>query len=287
MILPDFVLPSRINQCWEYSGIDSIDHCKDKKHFKSYPYTVCYNYNSRGFRDLEWPTNQLDLQRAIWCVGDSFTVGVGSPLEHTWPWLLQQRLKNRTVNISMDGASNTWVSRKVCRVIEEINPKTLIIHWSYISRRELDLEEYFNQQWNKFYKDIRDKNWPDCTRQQRSNLPVKILQEIDHVHGGWQEIIPSDELRMLQTTASSTQEDLEHILNCIKTVQTLADKNFTTLIHSFIPEFVPAQLKGKIESQIQGYIIPEIIKLDLARDGHHYDIQTSNYFVEQIMQFLS
>ena len=77
MILPDFTISSKINQNWAYSGMDSPDLCLDSKHFKSYPYSVSYQYNSRGYRDHEWPD---DLQNAVWCIGDSFTVGIGSPV---------------------------------------------------------------------------------------------------------------------------------------------------------------------------------------------------------------
>ena len=55
MILPDFILHSRVNARWDYSGMDSIKDCFNKKHFKNYPHTVKYVYNSRGFRDAEWP----------------------------------------------------------------------------------------------------------------------------------------------------------------------------------------------------------------------------------------
>ena len=55
MILPDFLLPSRVNKRWEFSGIDSIEQCLDKNHFKNYPHPITYSYNSRGFRDNEWP----------------------------------------------------------------------------------------------------------------------------------------------------------------------------------------------------------------------------------------
>ena len=47
MILPDFVLPSQVNQHWKYSGLDSPDLCLDKKHFNSYPYTGVIYYNNK------------------------------------------------------------------------------------------------------------------------------------------------------------------------------------------------------------------------------------------------
>jgi hypothetical protein len=135
VILPEFVLPLRVDQHWKHSGMDSIQWCFDVDYFKTYPHKISYDYNSRGFRDEEWPSN---LSNAIWCFGDSFTVGLGCPREHTWTYLLQQQTNCSTINVSMDGASNTWITRKCLEVIQEINPKIIVIQWSYTHRRESD-----------------------------------------------------------------------------------------------------------------------------------------------------
>ena len=89
MILPDLILKSRVNMQCNESGIDSYKKCLDRDHFKNFPHAVEYRYNTRGFRDLEWPDDHQELKNAIWCVGDSFTVGIGSPFRHTWPQVLQ------------------------------------------------------------------------------------------------------------------------------------------------------------------------------------------------------
>lgn len=136
MILPDFLLFSRVNQQLKYSGIDSIEHCKNKEHFVSYTHPIDYVYNSRGFRDAEWPESTDELKRAIWCVGDSFTVGIGQPFAHTWTQVLSHQLGVRTINVSMDGASNDWIARKVQRIVEVIDPKNIVVLWSYTHRRE-------------------------------------------------------------------------------------------------------------------------------------------------------
>jgi hypothetical protein len=134
-ILSDFILQTA-NQQHEYVGIDSPKFCADQEHFKNYLHKIDYRYNSRGFRDAEWPDNLYDLQNAIWCVGDSFTVGLGSPIEHTWPWVLQQAIGTRTINVSMNGASNMWMNRRVDSILREICPKTIVIQWSFLHRRE-------------------------------------------------------------------------------------------------------------------------------------------------------
>jgi hypothetical protein len=103
---------------WSESGMDSKEGCRNKQHFDSYPYAVEYRYNSRGYRDSEWPPTIEELKQCIWCVGDSFTVGLGSPLAHTWVNILQQRTGIRCINVSMDGASNEWMIRKINRILQ-------------------------------------------------------------------------------------------------------------------------------------------------------------------------
>ena len=136
MILPDLIIPTRVHQRWQYSGIDSLEYCHDKKHFLEYPYPVDYRFNSRGFRDTEWPESLQELQDAAWCVGDSFTVGLGQPYAHIWPQVLSRRLNRRTINVSMDGASNDWIYRRALQIHQEINPRLMIVMWSYTHRRE-------------------------------------------------------------------------------------------------------------------------------------------------------
>jgi hypothetical protein len=285
MILPDFVLPSRVNQTWSYSGLDCIEDCLDKKHFKSYPHDITYNYNSRGFRDLEWPSTIAKLKNSIWCVGDSFTVGVGSPFLHIWPCILQQTLDTRTINVSMDGASNMWIARKAVKILQDIAPAVMVIHWSYINRREQDMPTALDQQWKKFYNNIRDPSWPDCDRHELEQLPQHIIDEIELVHGGWNNVVLPDDRRLMHYFLCSVEDDISNTLDCINLVSQSAQH--TRIVHSFIPNFVPDLFKGHIESMISGLVIPEIKPLDLARDGHHYDQLTSHYLVEQILLLLN
>ena len=79
---------SRIDLYSNTTGMDSPELCLDKEHYSNYKKKVEYQYNSRGFRDHEWPE---DLSDVIWCVGDSFTEGLGQPFGETWPCLLQEK----------------------------------------------------------------------------------------------------------------------------------------------------------------------------------------------------
>jgi hypothetical protein len=292
MILPDFILPNKVNQRWEYSGMDSLEGCLDKKHFQQYPHVVNYQYNSRGFRDQEWPTSVDELKNAIWCVGDSFTVGLGSPVEHTWPWLLQKHTGRRVINISMDGASNNWIHRKILKILTQIQPRSMVVHWSYLQRREYSIDAAQLKWWQTYYNDIKDPSWPLCpTPNDFSYLPEFIKHEIITIHSSGHLYQVSDEDRRLPHDTSKnicTDQDMLNTIECIKIVESQA--NTTKILHSFIPNYMPPQYQINFEDQVSSmvkYFVGKITAIDRARDGHHYDIKTSQAFVQQIHQCLN
>ena len=113
-------------------GIDTLKRCLDQKHFQSYKKEISYKYNTRGFRDEEWPA---DLSDVIWCVGDSFTVGVGQPFLETWPQILQKKTGKRCLNISEDGCSNDTIALRIKEIAERHRPKYIVVMWSFFHRR--------------------------------------------------------------------------------------------------------------------------------------------------------
>jgi hypothetical protein len=287
MILPNFTIPSRIDQNWAYSGIDSPDLCLDPKHFKSYPYSVSYQYNSRGYRDHEWPD---DLQHAVWCIGDSFTVGLGSPVEHTWPRVLESTTGSRTINISMDGASNNWIARHAVNILNIVKPSVIIIHWSYLHRREgiTHINSKAKSTFLNYYKNIKDPSWPDVTNVENfGSLPINIQNELLNFNDDakWRKQINDEDLRLWHIR-SEIHEDISNTLECINLVD--YHRQDGRIIHSFIPEFVSGYQSNFYQQlKTDNPVIQELHRLDLARDGHHYDIKTSENFVRQIMQVLN
>ena len=153
-MLNDLLLTTSANQCLIELGIDSYEQCLDKEYFANYPYRIYYFFNSRGFRDNEWPN---DINNAIWCVGDSFTVGLGQPFEHTWHQQLSTLTKDNIINISLNGASNDWISRKVCYILKHAAPKTIFIQWSYLHRRENNNQLLLDEQ-RLMHHDPQDAN---------------------------------------------------------------------------------------------------------------------------------
>jgi hypothetical protein len=271
MTLPELFLPSRAGKTLDQSGMDSPDRCMDLAHFKLYPHPVQYVYNSRGFRDAEWPS---DLSQVIWCVGDSFTVGMGAPAHHAWPAVLQRRTGRTCINVSKDGASNNWIARTALAILSEFPTADIVVHWSFLHRREIDLNAALQKKFEFFYDSVRDPTWTDCEFAEFAQLPLRIQKELTRIHG-WNTDIFSDD-RVTHYVDSDYSEDIANTKTCI---QQLASR----VIHSHIPAWAPPDIDIGID--IDNIIATE--QMDLARDGFHYDIGTSELLVDKIMSALA
>jgi len=237
MILPDLVLPSRANHHWLVSGMDNLPYCNDKIHYLRYPHRVEYHYNSRGFRDAEWPQN---LDDSILCLGDSFTVGIGQPQNHIWPSRLQTATGRRTVNISKDGARNDWIARRAKDLVSVCKPRAMIVMWSYLHRRED----------------------PDCSKHDED-------RRMHHVR------------KHPESWVNSTEhEDLENFLSCLRIIRQLD----VPQIHFSIPGCF-AVYKDQILPDECNHVI-KVSQLDVARDGHHFDVITADWVVKQVVDRL-
>ena len=306
MILPSFVLNSKIKQYNMTDGMDQREYSFDPAHYDQYQWTVTYEYNSRGYRDQEWPE---DLNRAIWCFGDSFTVGLGAPIDHTWCHCLQRLSRQRIINISMDGASNNWIARKIQELLTEVVPRTIVIQWSYAHRREADVDyvrklRFFDicQKWDQFYSNIRDPSWPAAELTDFYNLPLRIQEEIRNFDSSgngqqlinWLDLISTqhnkidDEvLRLHYDPNELIQDDIDNVIDCVNQVESVTAKHNITVIHSFIPDFIVDKHWKSIlpVMPVNRYLEP-FKKLDLARDGFHYDLITATYVAEKIHQLI-
>lgn len=283
MILPDFILQSRANKIWNYSGLDSRSDCLDKKHFDNYPYLVDYKYNSRGFRDAEWPES-TELVNSIWCVGDSFTEGLGAPYNHTWPVMLKSVSKKNTINVSMDGASNDWIARKTLRILEVVSPKNIVIQWSYFTRVEsTDVT-------------LSDED----RRKQFADTDLSLRHEFDNFKKNFL-LVESAKLKtnIIHSFVPNTRSlpDIKNIWDIFKGADWPEHppeilKDLHSLGSFIINELVAINQFEQLE------IYPEYCKLlnnaniinytqtDRARDGHHYDIKTATKIVDEILPLL-
>lgn len=271
--------------------MDSPDHCVDSTWFKAYPHDIHYRYNSRGFRDHEWPHSMADLKKAIWCIGDSFTVGLGQPFDHVWPQRLQKHTGIRTINISMDGASNDWIARKTHSIVRDISPANIIVMWSFVHRREaadgvddedrrISFKQSTDQEdWQNFFAHL-------ASLASHSNITHLAVPEfapntapVDRMHRVWHDIRGHDwpedppmDLSALAQIDPGVLHEIKHKHHCLNTIT-------ETLENLARPLFEGSQhILARFCQEIM--MVP---KLDRSRDGFHFDQITSDWVVRRIL----
>ena len=298
MILPDIILHSRVNKRWSESGIDSLAKCSDKQHFRNFTqhHDVNYVYNSRGFRDDEWPTTIKELKKCIWCFGDSFTVGLGSSLGNTWVNILQQQSGIRCINISMNGASNKWISRKMQDVIRVIDPTNIVVQWSYFHRDEMPNANLSDEDRRIHHTANEETVTEEFLRfkSQIASLPPYVVHTfipcfsiIDaEYYNNHSEIVCSwDEIADESWgNIPLTVPQLFMLHPAIRTeLSNLAvdDTNEYKRLKHYV--YLPSILQRIIKCNAPIKIIPQS---DIARDSHHYDVLTANKYVEYILKYL-
>lgn len=122
------------NYSGKYNGVDSAKKCIDPKWFREYPVqNFDYNYNSWGFRGSEYQ-NYIGKKVNI-CLGDSFTVNVGGPIEHSWCSQLAKHFDIPTLNLGMDGAGNDAIRLVYERACKLFDVQNTFVMYSYLHRR--------------------------------------------------------------------------------------------------------------------------------------------------------
>jgi hypothetical protein len=121
---------SRKESIFFNTGIDCEEKCFDVDWYKSYKHNISYKINDMAFRDQYHES----LKEKIFVIGDSFTMGIGQPYEHTWPYLLEKMLDEPIVKLSADGASNDWIRMVFDRIIS-LDPKAIFVMLSFLNRK--------------------------------------------------------------------------------------------------------------------------------------------------------
>ena len=95
-----------------------------------------YRFNSWGFRGPDY--EQYIGQPVNICLGDSFTVNIGGPIEHSWCDRLALHYPIPTINLGMDGAGNDAISLLYYRACDLFDVQFTFVMYSYFHRRLRD-----------------------------------------------------------------------------------------------------------------------------------------------------
>ena len=290
MILPSFQCSSKRGYRGRYFLSDRKKTLKDllsrpkaTLHHWLQSYDISYNFNSRGYRDIEWPQQNLD--QYFWCLGDSLTLGLGAAIHDTWPRLLQTKIGVRCINVSMAGASNQWIYRKAINLLSYVRPSKIFILWTWLHRREKSLAELYEERWKEFYANTRDPSWPQqISWNNADKLPQHILREL-RANQYWPsiDIDLADEARLRFDNAGSDQRDVDLIVKLVTDLENKRGK--TQILHMFLPQ-VGGELHSELVGRIQRATNRNFLQVqwtDHSRDFDHFGPatakQVANLFV--------
>lgn len=92
-----------------------------------------YKFNSWGFRGPEY--EQFIGKPINICLGDSFTVNVGDPIEYSWCNQLAKNFSIPTINLGMDGAGNDAIRIVYERACTLFDVQDTFVVYSFLHRR--------------------------------------------------------------------------------------------------------------------------------------------------------
>ena len=136
------------------SGMDHPKKCKcSVEEWYNYPIqNFNYEFNSWGFRGPEYA--QFVGKSVNLCLGDSFTVNVGGPVDHSWCSQLALHFDVPTLNLGMDGAGNDAIRLVYDRACDLFDVQNTFVMYSYLHRRLVDTkfeQEVYNDSENFKY----------------------------------------------------------------------------------------------------------------------------------------
>ena len=216
-------------------------------------------------------------------------MGLGSPVEHTWVNILQQKTGIRCINVSMDGASNAWIARKINRISEEINPRSIIVQWSYLHRTE-NKNISLSDEDRRFDEDRRITHLDDISTNNQINNFINLRGNINN-----------SSIQIIQSIIPDgipiyTRNQFEKKINDVKgsdwpDLINITPDEFYSIDKSIKKELANFGVLDQITQYLENkYLIDSINdcifveQIDFARDSHHYDYLTAGKFVDSVME---
>lgn len=121
----------------------------DLKRFGWLDKKITYKFNSMGFRCEEF----TDQPSAMF-LGCSMTVGIGLPVEETWPSIVSKSLNLQCANLGIGGSSPDTAFRMCLGYIDKIKPKVVVYNQPPPGRLEIINSEQEPSAVNLIVKDL-------------------------------------------------------------------------------------------------------------------------------------
>lgn len=139
---------------------------------------ITYQFNSQGFRCAEFSE-----EPSIMCLGCSFTIGIGLPIETIWPELIAKQLKMQCANFGIGGSSPDTAFRLCHGYIDKIKPKIVIfmvppsIRCEFVAENNISniIVSTDDKQHQDFFKLWASDDNNDYFNREKNILGIKML----------------------------------------------------------------------------------------------------------------
>lgn len=111
---------------------DSPDTCwLGKEYWHNHPVSnFDYQFNGwacRDHRDYDQYLKENTDQKVNLCIGDSFTINVGGPIEHSWPALLEQLTGIPSINLAYNSMSSYYFQDSINKIKSLVNVDNIFV----------------------------------------------------------------------------------------------------------------------------------------------------------------
>jgi hypothetical protein len=117
-------------------GVDDPDKCwLGRDYWHNHPVQdFDYKFNSWGCRgvDYEQFLKEKTDQKVNICIGDSHTLNLGGPQEHSWPHLLELKSGIPSINLANDGMSSYYFRELINKTKDLVNTNHVFILYNVL-----------------------------------------------------------------------------------------------------------------------------------------------------------
>lgn len=132
--------------------------------------TISYKFNSEGFRCEEFAPDEC-----IIFLGSSIPMGIGLPLDQTYPSIVSKQLGLKCYNLALGGTSNDTAFRMGLHWIGKLNTKIVVFDSEFAERFELLSSYSYKHFIPSVVDDLFYKTWLSAEENSYLNKQKNVL----------------------------------------------------------------------------------------------------------------